>query len=90
MCQIFPWLKAEISHHTTYKNVGDEKWNIDCIVVSRVAHKFIHGWLAGSWKDIGVSQQNKNPKNKYPNILQKIIHCYARIIGFLLYLSKFI
>lgn len=41
MCQIFPWLKAEISHHTTYENVGHEKWNIDCIVVSRVAHKFI-------------------------------------------------
>ena len=88
-CQIFPWLKAESSHHTTYKKLGCEKWNIDCIVVSRVAHKFIHGWLAGSWRELGVSQQNKNPKNRYPNTFQKLIHTYARIVGILLYLIKF-
>ena len=89
-CQIFPWLKAESSHHATYENLGSEQWNIDCIVVSQSAHKLIHGWLAGFRRDVGVSKQNENPKNKYPNSLQKTIHWYARIVGVVLYLIKFI
>ncbi|NET11405.1 MAG: hypothetical protein F6K08_00050 [Okeania sp. SIO1H6] len=91
-CQIFPWIKLKKYniHHCTYKNLGNERWNIDCIVLSKTAHNLIHGWLAGSLTVIRVSEQNKNPKNKYPNTCQKIIHIYAIIVGFLLYLIKFI
>ncbi len=91
-CQFFPWiqLKKYNIHHCHYKNLGHERWNIDSIVVSLTAHNLIHGWLAGSLTVIRVSKQNRNPKNKYPNNLQKIIHWYARVVGILLYLIKFI
>ncbi len=87
-CQVFPWIQLKYYniHHCHYKNLGNERWNIDCIVVSPVAHNLIHSLLAGSWSVIQVSEQNKNPKNKYPNTFQKIIHLYARIVGILLYL----
>jgi len=91
-CQIFPWIKLKKYnvHHCHYKNLGNETWNRDCIVLSKTAHNLIHSWLAGSLTVIRVSEQNKNPQNKYPNTCQQIIHLYARIVGILLYLIKFI
>lgn len=87
-CQAFPWIKLHRYnvHHCSYKNLGEEKWNLDCIVLSLIAHRFVHSWLAGSWHPIGVSEQNRKGC-KYPNFLQKMFHWYTRFIGVLLYLT---
>lgn len=87
-CQVFPWLKAYASHHCHYGSLGYERWNIDCIVLSRSAHFIVHSYLTGSIFDIGTSEQNRNKWNKYPNILQRTYHCYARFVGLLIYVFK--
>ncbi|WP_293165386.1 hypothetical protein [Okeania sp. SIO2C9] len=64
-CQVFPWIKLKTYavHHCTYKNLGSEKWNIDCIVLSKTAHAIVHSWLVGSIYPIGVSEQDKKGRN---------------------------
>ncbi|NET47067.1 hypothetical protein [Okeania sp. SIO2B3] len=88
-CQVFPWIQLTTYaiHHCTYKNLGDEKWNIDCIVLSKTAHAIVHSWLAGSVYPIGVSEQEKKG-SKYPNLFQRAFHLYARLIGLLLYILR--
>ncbi len=85
-CQAFPWIKLKTYavHHCTYNNLGSEKWNIDCVVLSKSAHAIVHSWLAGSVYPIGVSEQEKKG-SKYPNLAQRMFHFYARVVGLILY-----
>ncbi len=75
-------------HHHTYKNKYDEKWQRDIFVLSKEAHDLIHGWLALSRKPISTTTQDKNPYNKYPNFLQRLVHCWCWWIGWLLFILK--
>lgn len=75
-------------HHHTYERKGKEKWQRDVFVLSKRAHNLIHGWLALSLKPISVRQQNKNPINQYPNLLQQIAHAWCWLMGYILWILK--
>ncbi|MGB3508970.1 MAG: hypothetical protein WBA93_06965 [Microcoleaceae cyanobacterium] len=75
-------------HHCTYDNLENERWQRDVFVLSRRAHNLIHGWLALSWKPISVTQQDKNPYNLYPNWLQKTVHLWCWLMGWILWISR--
>jgi hypothetical protein len=42
ICVLFPWLKANHSHHLTYKNFKKEVIVRDIVPLSKVAHKIVH------------------------------------------------
>ena len=47
-CCLFPWLKSAHIHHLTYKHLTNERFIIDCVPLSKPAHKLIH--LKILWK----------------------------------------
>lgn len=41
-CCLFPWQKANHTHHLTYRNLGKELLIRDVVPLSKVAHKIVH------------------------------------------------
>lgn len=80
-CSMFPWLRVGkvgsnyhryAMHHMSYSNLGKEKYWLDVLPLSPIAHDFvIHGILSG-FKSAG---QQKS----YPNAAQRLAHAWCRI-----------
>lgn len=80
-CAMFPWIRVgDVGdryhpyslHHMTYENLGNEKYWLDVLPVSKFAHKhIIHGILAG-YKSAGRQKS-------YPNAAQRIAHFWCRL-----------
>lgn len=76
-CSFFPWIKCGkghpyAAHHKTYKNLGNEQYGKDVIILCPLAHNWvIHGILSG-FKSAGKQRC-------YPNLAQRIAHRWCNM-----------